>query len=220
MCASAISPFGCKLDLRGDPDAHASLWVLGPFSRQIHPAAQGKLPRSVHSERLTATWQFSVFPSCPQYCRATPTECSLLLRKTGVIDDPKTRGITAGDHRHYLPRAGRKHRLFAPLRVNHPMMHRQVRRADILRMYPRRHRLNALPLPRQPQPLQIPPRRLTPIRMRQRLNQYLASGKKPRFTNTTVKQLNFEGARPNKLPARQPVLKGSQASADRYTSLD
>lgn len=106
-----------------------------------------------------------------------PTEWSLLLRKTGVIDDPKARGITAGDHRHYLPRAGRKHRLIAPLRVNHPMMHRLVRRADILRMYPRRHRLNALPLPRQPQPLQIPPRRLTPIRMRQRLNQYLTLGK-------------------------------------------
>jgi hypothetical protein len=24
---------------------------------------------------LTATWQFSCLPGCPQYCRATPTEC-------------------------------------------------------------------------------------------------------------------------------------------------
>ena len=29
----------------------------------------------VATERLTATRQFSCLPTCPQYCRATPTEC-------------------------------------------------------------------------------------------------------------------------------------------------
>jgi len=34
----------------------------------------GKLNASLASEMLTATWQLSCLPSCPQYCRATPTE--------------------------------------------------------------------------------------------------------------------------------------------------
>lgn len=34
----------------------------------------GTLPLPLASDRLTATWQFSVLPSCPQYCRVTPTE--------------------------------------------------------------------------------------------------------------------------------------------------
>src|ERR1035441_5979374 len=34
----------------------------------------GKLAVHVATDRLTATWQLSCFPVCPQYCRATPTE--------------------------------------------------------------------------------------------------------------------------------------------------
>jgi hypothetical protein len=34
-----------------------------------------RLAVSVAIDRLTATWQLSVLPNCPQYCRATPTEC-------------------------------------------------------------------------------------------------------------------------------------------------
>lgn len=35
----------------------------------------GRLPRSVLSERLTATWQLACLPNGPQYGWATPTEC-------------------------------------------------------------------------------------------------------------------------------------------------
>ncbi len=36
---------------------------------------RGRLACSVASDTLTATRQFSCLPNCPQYCRATPTEC-------------------------------------------------------------------------------------------------------------------------------------------------
>ena len=35
----------------------------------------GILDNSVVTERLTATRQLSCLPTCPQYCRVTPTEC-------------------------------------------------------------------------------------------------------------------------------------------------
>src|SRR5215472_19339763 len=37
--------------------------------------AIGKLECHVLTDKLTATWQLSDLPVCPQYCRATPTEC-------------------------------------------------------------------------------------------------------------------------------------------------
>src|SRR5262249_61576858 len=37
--------------------------------------AIGKLEYHVLTDKLTATWQLSDLPVCPQYCRATPTEC-------------------------------------------------------------------------------------------------------------------------------------------------
>ncbi len=35
----------------------------------------GRLELHVATDRLTATRQLSCLPTCPQYCRATPTEC-------------------------------------------------------------------------------------------------------------------------------------------------
>jgi hypothetical protein len=32
-------------------------------------------------DSVTATWQLSVLPSRPQYCRATPTECTPFFTK-------------------------------------------------------------------------------------------------------------------------------------------
>src|SRR5215472_6805894 len=35
----------------------------------------GRLTCSVANDKLTAIRQFSCLPTCPQYCRTTPTEC-------------------------------------------------------------------------------------------------------------------------------------------------
>src|SRR5215469_2613533 len=39
----------------------------------------GKLECHVATDRLTAMRQFSCLPTCPQYCRVTPTECEPFL---------------------------------------------------------------------------------------------------------------------------------------------
>src|SRR5215469_3657711 len=39
----------------------------------------GRLAASVATDSVTATWQLSCLPSCPQYWRATPTECRPFL---------------------------------------------------------------------------------------------------------------------------------------------
>src|SRR5947209_16729287 len=51
--------------------AWSSAHSCGKYNRQ----AIGRLTRLVLTDRLTATRQFSCLPTCPQYCRTTPTEC-------------------------------------------------------------------------------------------------------------------------------------------------
>jgi hypothetical protein len=41
----------------------------------------GRLARSVLTDKLTATRQFSCLPTCPQYWRVTPTEFSPFFTK-------------------------------------------------------------------------------------------------------------------------------------------
>ena len=62
----------------------------------------GRLAAGVATDRLTATWQLSVLPSCPQYWRATPTECvpclgipvSSAIQNTGPPSGSFIRGNT------------------------------------------------------------------------------------------------------------------------------
>src|ERR1019366_5562475 len=64
----------------------------------------------VASDRLTATWQLSVLPKCPQYCRATPTERLPYLRKP-----VSSIRLSAGQN---LPCCGGWNRLRSNLPVN------------------------------------------------------------------------------------------------------
>jgi hypothetical protein len=47
----------------------------GRYSRY----ATGRLAARLATDSDTATWQLSCLPSCPQYCRVTPTECRPFL---------------------------------------------------------------------------------------------------------------------------------------------
>src|SRR5215471_10382275 len=80
--------------------------------------ATGILVFSVVTERLTATRQLSCFPTCPQYCRATPTDsCPFLGNPVS-----STTHATTGSRRNM---AGiTKSRLRSSL-VRHSMGHRQ-----------------------------------------------------------------------------------------------
>lgn len=50
---------------------------LAQLSPKYKRYAMGRLANSLAIVSETATWQFSCFPTWPQYCRATPTECFL-----------------------------------------------------------------------------------------------------------------------------------------------
>jgi transposase len=75
ICCSANSGLVANATDSGTPAARRRLasshHSCGRYSRH----AIGMLAAAVASDRLTATWQLSCLPSCPQYCRATPTEC-------------------------------------------------------------------------------------------------------------------------------------------------
>jgi hypothetical protein len=73
--------FGTKLNLRRHASFLPPRRIFCPLFRQIQTMARGKLPCSLAIDRFTATWQLSVFPSRPQYWRATPTECSSFFAK-------------------------------------------------------------------------------------------------------------------------------------------
>ena len=66
LVAKPISAGTPAFSRRALSTAHSS----GRYSRK----AIGRLPRCEASDRLTATWQLSCSPSCPQYWRDTPTE--------------------------------------------------------------------------------------------------------------------------------------------------
>src|SRR5262245_22440300 len=55
----------------------SSIQALGRYSRQL----SGQLALAPLQCKLTATWQFATWPRVPQYCRATPTECTPALGK-------------------------------------------------------------------------------------------------------------------------------------------
>lgn len=107
-----------------------------------------------------------------------------LLRMCRVVKDPPSTRLLAqqlGDH---LPGHRSEHRSVIPRRIGHQVMHRLMRRAHILRMYPRGHRLDALPLPRQHQPLEVPLRRSLTIGVTERLHQRLTVPLKSAFKAT------------------------------------
>ena len=60
-----------------DRSAASSAQLSGRYIRH----ATGRLAVAVATDNETATWQLSCLPNCPQYCRATPTECRPFLGK-------------------------------------------------------------------------------------------------------------------------------------------
>ena len=55
----------------------------------------GSEASALATESETATWQLSCFPSSPQYCRATPTECGPFFGNPVSSRIPAVTGLLA-----------------------------------------------------------------------------------------------------------------------------
>jgi len=77
--------------------------LSGKYRRQ----STGRLAVFVFTDKLTATRQFSCLPTCPQYCRATPTECVPFFTNPVSSTTQAPRGNRASsigmETRRYLP---------------------------------------------------------------------------------------------------------------------
>ncbi len=121
-----------------------------PFLGQIQRAPRHHARAPVHSAAVTATWQFAILPSAPQYCRATPTECGPCFGKARAVEDQHAAAF--GHHRAQpSPDAIR-----VPRRMRDEMLERLVR--DRLG-HPRQHRLHRLPLAVAEHALHVRPQR-------------------------------------------------------------
>jgi hypothetical protein len=84
----------------------------------------GRLEFQVLTDQLTAAWQFADWPNSPQSCRATPTACFPLLRKSRVVEDPRYyRTMLLHGWEHLLPH-WLQQLLVVPRRVGHQVMQR------------------------------------------------------------------------------------------------
>jgi hypothetical protein len=79
---------GLEADFPRDACFAPTRVVFRPVLPQIQPQATGRLAASLASDSDTGTWQLACLPSCPQYWCTTPTECSPLFGKAGIVDDP------------------------------------------------------------------------------------------------------------------------------------
>jgi hypothetical protein len=104
------------------------------------------------------------------------------LGRTRVIDDPHARRIVfLQQHRQHLPRDRAKQPLIAPVGIGHQVVHRLMRRAHVVRLHARGHRLHALPAPGKHQRLQIPLRRCSSVGVAERLSHHVAVTLETRF---------------------------------------
>ena len=165
---------GGKAHLLGHPGNLAALLVPGPLLRQIQPVAKGEtanLGGQCKTHRHLAILRLAQMPAILTG-HAHRVLAPLAIAR--VVDDPEARRLPlTAQYRHHLACHRREQRHIAPLGVSDQVMHRLMRRFNVLRIYPRGHRLHALALPRQHQPAQIPARRRGSIRMTQRLNHLL-----------------------------------------------
>jgi hypothetical protein len=69
--------------------SRSSVQASGKYKRH----AIGRLARQVLTDRLTATRQLSCLPNCPQYWRATPTECRPFFGKPVSSTTHATTGV-------------------------------------------------------------------------------------------------------------------------------
>ena len=65
---------GRELRLLRDARRPAPLRVLGPGLRQVQLPVDQRVPDREAYARNTPTWQFSVRPAVPEYCRCTPAD--------------------------------------------------------------------------------------------------------------------------------------------------
>ena len=79
---------GLEADFPRDACFAPTRVVFRPVLPQIQPQGTGRLAASLASDSDTGTWQLACLPSCPQYWCTTPTECSPLFGKAGIVDDP------------------------------------------------------------------------------------------------------------------------------------
>jgi hypothetical protein len=85
-----------------------------------------------------------------------------LLRKAGVVDDPGRDRPMALDRRRELPLNRGQQSPIGPVGLGDEVVQGLMRGAHLVRIDPRRHRLDALALQRQQEPRRVlPKRRLT-----------------------------------------------------------
>src|SRR5215471_4630329 len=75
ICSNAICGFVLNSISSGTPALARRASSLAHDCGKYNRYAIGKLAKSLAIDSETATWQLSCLPNCPQYCRATPTEC-------------------------------------------------------------------------------------------------------------------------------------------------
>jgi hypothetical protein len=81
MCDSAICGLLRNTTSAGTLARNRRAASPAQLSGRYNRHATGRLAVAVATDSETATWQLSCLPSCPQYCRATPTECRPFLGK-------------------------------------------------------------------------------------------------------------------------------------------
>ena len=153
-----------------------------PFQRQIQPVGDRQAGRVVGNRQgdrhLAIVLLAELAAILPRY----PDRMPALLRKPGVVDDPRLdRPVAFKCRQHQFAHPG-QNPLVRPRRVADEMQQRLVLRRHPGGRRQRRHRLDALALSRHQQPEAVIPQRRRPVSMADHLNKPLDINRKARFT--------------------------------------
>ena len=155
---------GREADIGEHPGLAAPHRIRRPDLRQIQPIGDRQAGVALATDSVTATWQLSCLPSCPQYCRVTPTECRPFL-------GTRCRPIHASTGRMALDR--RQHPIDEPSQAPHrPTTASAPRNAAVTDAWPKHEPARSMPrsarrsCARPASSAQaVIPQRLRPIRM-------------------------------------------------------
>ena len=156
-------PFRLELEVVRDPDRAAATPILRPALRQVQPIGDGETDRGVGQRHAHGDLAVVLFAQGAAVLAGHADRVPALLGVGGVIHDPGGHRAVPGHRCQHPVSRGAEDGRPIPRGIGHKVMHRLVPRANMPRIDPGGHRLDALALARQAQPGEIGAHRLVAI---------------------------------------------------------
>ncbi len=170
--------FGLEVDRLRNPCLGAPCRVACPVFWQIEPIIDRQARRLVRHRQADGDLAIVLLAQLTAILASNPNRVLALLRKAGVVDDPRLDRPMALDHRQQLPLNRGQQSPIGPVGLGHEVVQGLMRGAHLGRIDTRRNRLDALTFQRQQEPRRVLTKRRLTIGVTKRCRKPLRVGVK------------------------------------------